>query len=287
MNVPTEIFNSIMQYTNDPHFIAPFKEYLFKETICHLLAFTSVQDAIIKCDARLLNFLKKRNEIAYMDDFQKFSQNMITLQFIMSGDVKLLDFWKRSNVIAYNKDITEIGTSTWEILIHRTSRMPIEMILEFKDHVDIKYISQDYELSDDSIIVLADVLDWHIMNSTRHLSFHIQLKFLYKKITPYELAKHQKFIHDDIVRSCLDGDYYSLIIYNGHLTSAIFREYYHEICFIKMHEDYECLDMIIESEKYDKDFFSDTADLVDWKAVSTNYYQRDYQEKKEKMKRFF
>ena len=65
MNVPIEIFDYIIRYTDNPGLIVPFKRFLNNDTIGSLLSFTSILKAIICGDINLINFMKKNNEIEY------------------------------------------------------------------------------------------------------------------------------------------------------------------------------------------------------------------------------
>ena len=132
-------------------------------------------------------------------------------------------------------------------------------------------------MSDDSIVILSNVLNWDILIKTHpYLSERILLLYVNKYFNWSKIFKYQKF-SDNILRLYLDklspkGNSIRIkvdlitIIYYRNLTSVIFKEYIH------LFEKDEIFQII--SLKYDKKFLLETIEVIDWKKWSNEYFNK-------------
>ena len=252
VKIPLEIFDKIIRYTDDPRLIAPFKNLLYKETIEYLLGFANVKDAIIDKDIVLLNFLRKRNKDVYDSNLGEVCYFLLTVRLIIHEEMPILNFLRKYNVDIFENKITYV---VWK-KVTRDYRFSDEMILEFKNYVDLEYISKKYDLTDKSIISLADVLDWHILVRSRILSESIQIKYLDVHFNCLDLIRYQLVSNNQIRSFFCSNQYYIkkyLIIYKK-LTSVIFREYIH------IFDDSSIINIL--DCNYSEKFFAETSDLM-------------------------
>ena len=195
---------------------------------------------------------------------------------IINGNMQMLDFLGKGNGIQIPLHRINFVSLT------KNNRLSNDIILKFKRYVDISCISKWYDLSDDSIIILADILDWCILPRSHILSEVILTKYR-QRIPWYDFFYSRQIVYDDnwidIFMNSQDANYCTLInfIAREYLTSTIFRKYFH------MFEDhYEHI-----LRKYNEQFFLDTADLVNWKEIPQIYYQCRFRKNLQEMKKFF
>ena len=204
-------------------------------------------------------------------------------KIIISGDIDLANSIKKYDESRFN------GINWANLTFY--NRLPNKSLIAYKDHVHWTRIITNYNLDDDDVIILADVIDWKIMIKKFKLSKSIRLKYVDVHFDYLELFEHQ-FIDDDEVRSYLDlfenqilddkvrsyldsSDEYQILIekldgliFGKKLSSIVFREYIH------IFKDNIAACWIVEA-RYDVLFFIETADLVDWGEVFRGFQKHN------------